>query len=515
MHHIFQGITNRIAFPYIRFSSKQQELGDSVKRQMETAENWCRNNNVELSSLSFEDLGVSAFKEGGKRPALADMVDCIKRGVIPKGSYILLENSDRLSRRGFKVALDLVHELVNLDVYIVTLSNGQIFDKNSTTELSSMLPLLLDADRGRAKSERKSNLIKAAKKSLRESRTVKGKLPFWIDAKNGEAVLNEHVSTIEKIIELKLQGQSAQRIARYLNDESNGVQHPNGKKWAAISITATIKNKLLYGCKEYMSLIDGKSVPVEQVENWCPPVCSKREWEAIQPVKRSNGTISRIGPFTGLLRCPSCGGSLQHRKQYYNDTVYLYRRCLFSIEGRCSNKTSFKEPDAVLKQALRSLKVIDLKSSDKNDDADRLMALENKYELLNASKEYVKSPVALGNLYNDLSILGDEIHALKDMMTLSNAQNRRVNFIDLFELSDSEANVELKKIIKKIEFIKLESGVDRVKILYHNGLLHQFIVRHKRGGNTTTSKWQIVFNSDSTKIKTYDASSELYEWEQE
>ena len=45
-----------------RFSSAQQKGGDSITRQTRSAEEWCDKHGFTLSSASFEDLGVSAFK---------------------------------------------------------------------------------------------------------------------------------------------------------------------------------------------------------------------------------------------------------------------------------------------------------------------------------------------------------------------------------------------------------------------------------------------------------------------
>ncbi|ENY2727111.1 recombinase family protein [Salmonella enterica] len=52
------------AYSYIRFSSKKREQGDSIKRQTELAEQYAHANNLILSDKSFQDLGISAFKEG-------------------------------------------------------------------------------------------------------------------------------------------------------------------------------------------------------------------------------------------------------------------------------------------------------------------------------------------------------------------------------------------------------------------------------------------------------------------
>ena len=109
---------NGIAYSYVRFSSKRQEQGDSLRRQSEMAEEYALKNNLKLSSKNFQDLGISAFKEG-KRPSLVDMLSAIDEGQITSGSTIIIEALDRLSRRGIDATQETVKEILRKDVQVV------------------------------------------------------------------------------------------------------------------------------------------------------------------------------------------------------------------------------------------------------------------------------------------------------------------------------------------------------------------------------------------------------------
>src|SRR5262249_45029083 len=52
------------AYSYIRFSSREQERGDSIRRQTEARDRWLANNpGVHLATEEvYSDLGVSAFR---------------------------------------------------------------------------------------------------------------------------------------------------------------------------------------------------------------------------------------------------------------------------------------------------------------------------------------------------------------------------------------------------------------------------------------------------------------------
>src|SRR6516165_10425780 len=93
-----------LAYSYLRFSSPEQAKGDSIRRQTEARDAWLvRHPSVTLdTSLTLHDKGVSGFsgkhRLNADRFALAAFLKLVDAGRIPEGSYLLLENLDRLSR---------------------------------------------------------------------------------------------------------------------------------------------------------------------------------------------------------------------------------------------------------------------------------------------------------------------------------------------------------------------------------------------------------------------------------
>jgi len=112
------------AFTYIRFSSSVQSKGDSVDRQNEYIESWLEKHpEVELSDLSFIDKGRSAFKKTHLKYDLGKLLKAVEDGTIPKGSYILVEAIDRLSRMDELTLISIVSNIINKGVTLVTLSD--------------------------------------------------------------------------------------------------------------------------------------------------------------------------------------------------------------------------------------------------------------------------------------------------------------------------------------------------------------------------------------------------------
>src|SRR5689334_22473315 len=118
----------RTAYSYLRYSSPEQGDGDSIRRQIAGAEAWCKRNKVALDTgKRMEDRGRSAFKGKHRTTgALAQFLGEVEAGRIERGSVLLIENLDRLSRENPWDAVPLLCSLVNAGVSVVTLSPSEM-----------------------------------------------------------------------------------------------------------------------------------------------------------------------------------------------------------------------------------------------------------------------------------------------------------------------------------------------------------------------------------------------------
>ena len=72
----------RKAYSYIRFSSAEQAIGDSLRRQTEGAEQWCTERGITLDE-TLRDLGVSAYRGANRTEgALRSFLDLVERGEV-------------------------------------------------------------------------------------------------------------------------------------------------------------------------------------------------------------------------------------------------------------------------------------------------------------------------------------------------------------------------------------------------------------------------------------------------
>src|SRR4051812_945485 len=88
------------AYSYIRFSTPEQRKGDSLERQTDKASNYAAEHGLELDTeLNLTDLGVSGYRlKNAKVGALGLFMRAVEDGRVASGSYLLIENVDRLTR---------------------------------------------------------------------------------------------------------------------------------------------------------------------------------------------------------------------------------------------------------------------------------------------------------------------------------------------------------------------------------------------------------------------------------
>src|ERR1700722_19718602 len=117
------------AYSYQRFSSLQQKHGASLDRQLEAAKAYAHNHSLILDASTYRDLGVSAFRSKNAESALGAFIEAVEAKKIQKGSYLLIESLDRLSRDKVPTALRLLLSLTERGIVIVTLMDEQVYSE--------------------------------------------------------------------------------------------------------------------------------------------------------------------------------------------------------------------------------------------------------------------------------------------------------------------------------------------------------------------------------------------------
>lgn len=126
-----QSVRRAKAYSYLRFSTPEQRKGDSFRRQWERAKAYADRHGLDLDeTLTFHDIGVSAFKgANAERGRLAAFRRAVEDGTVAPGSYLLVEDFDRLSRMDPWEALGIFGEIINREVTVVTLKDERVWHR--------------------------------------------------------------------------------------------------------------------------------------------------------------------------------------------------------------------------------------------------------------------------------------------------------------------------------------------------------------------------------------------------
>jgi DNA invertase Pin-like site-specific DNA recombinase len=314
------------AYSYIRFSSVKQQKGDSVERQTRLSVEYAARNGLELDKeLSMSDLGISAYDRSNlKKGALGQFLRLVEEGRIPRGSYLLVESLDRLSRDKVMDALSVFTDILRAGIIIVTLADNQEYSyERSNENWSSLIMSIVIMSRANEESAIKSSRIRSSWDAKRKNITNKrltSRCPYWLKptaGENGFEFVPERVEVVKRVFKLSQEGVGNATIVKTLNSERVPLFSAKTDGWQNSYIQKILSNPAVYGELQMNLQRDGAMTPVETVTDYYPAIMSKEEWliaAATRAARRTRGGVSKgkhlSNLFSGLLRCGYCGGAM-------------------------------------------------------------------------------------------------------------------------------------------------------------------------------------------------------------
>jgi len=337
-----------LVYSYVRFSSKRQAEGDSLRRQTEDGDDWIAANGHTKADLSLQDLGVSAFRGANKhKGALKTFLDLAKEGRIPKGSILLIEALDRLSRQGIREANHLFQEILETGVKIAVLKpTPTVYDESSLDDpIGTLIPLIsfyLASLESKNKSFRiKKDREQKRKESLADQAPIKTKSgeiekmsPAWISWNENKQRfdVNEGAAAIRFIFQQVAKGKGQPTILRELQEQFPPIGRSG--KWNSSYLTKVLNDVAVLGLRQHYEFIEvdkeRKRVPVgEPIPGYYPKVISQELWDRVQatrPGQKPRGrTASVLNLFKGLIVNAHDGHSMHLQRAARPDGTCDYR----------------------------------------------------------------------------------------------------------------------------------------------------------------------------------------------
>jgi DNA invertase Pin-like site-specific DNA recombinase len=329
-----------LAISYVRFSSSRQEQGDSFRRQVELTKAYCEQNNLLLASEEFHDLGVSGYRGQNKHEGrLGDLINEIKTGKIPRGSFLIIESLDRLSRDKVANQVATFLDILSKGVNIVTLFDNTVhsIDRINEAPLSLMMAFLTMV-RANEESETKSKRLKAAWKSKRERAKNQGVLtsivPMWLEVVDDKIrEIPERSRLVREIFADCISGLGKRAIAKKLNSRHEPVWgSPNRNKsglWNDSYITKILQNRAVLGELQPHLKDNKKRVQTgEAIVDYYPRIVSDDDFylakgrSADRRMKGGRTAPKASNLLQGIAKCADCRSLLRMSDKGSGD-VYL------------------------------------------------------------------------------------------------------------------------------------------------------------------------------------------------
>lgn len=342
-------------YSYIRFSSPRQKLGDSKRRQLDATRDWASERGLEVDeSLLMVDESLSGFTGAHKQKgALGSFLREVEGGRVPRGSILVVESLDRLSRETIPVALADFLNIINAGIKIVTLADDKReYDSRSVADnptqlLISIVIMWRAHEESRTKQYRALANWQMLVEKARRKEPITERCPGWLkiigrkkvgNRKEGGrfAFVPEKVKVVKTIIKLRKQGNGLTTIAQQLNEKGYPTWNKARNGWADSTVKAILTSRALVGDLVIERPPESEEEGVVIISGYYPPVITEDAFDTIQGLMRLAGDLKgRKGGrnkdelsnlFTGFITCGHCAGPMHFgiSKTKTTDGTVLY-----------------------------------------------------------------------------------------------------------------------------------------------------------------------------------------------
>jgi DNA invertase Pin-like site-specific DNA recombinase len=302
-------VHNGKAISYVRFSTPEQATGDSERRQIDAARAYCRTHGLTLDE-TIQDRGLSGYTGAHlKRGNLTGLLQNIQRGVIAKGTTLIIESLDRLSRQDAIEQLSLFTQLLKSGFNIVSLENGVELTRETAANPANLFMSIASMLRGHDESKMKSMRVGEKWQEKRKNAAITpltARAPLWLKLNKNKVfeTISARVKVVKLIFKLAASGKGKRIIAKELNERH--VKPFGAGKWQDSYIYKILNNPAVLGVYQPHTRRNGQRRRPEgsAIEGYYPQIISQDVWDNVhKSPKLPTGprTVRITNLFTGLL----------------------------------------------------------------------------------------------------------------------------------------------------------------------------------------------------------------------
>lgn len=474
-----------LAFSYRRFSHIQQQEGHSLKRQLDIAIDYCNKHDLQLvddDQYTFLDRAKSAFhgKNVDDKGELKRFYDLVEAKAIPKGSYLIVESLDRLSRQHPREALPRFMDLLNADINIVSVNDGRVYTKDFNQ--LDLIVSIMEMSRSHSESENKSIRVGKAWRDKQEaaaqSRTPMGATkPGWLDAvyrpedidktkkKPTHYVINEEKAKIVRsIFQMTIDGYGREVIARKLNEA--GHKAFKGGNWGGSSVAQIIKSPTVIGTYQPMT---GKGSKREKVgppiENFYDPIIDQATFYKANGAMtdRFRGLVTKntdsFNVWQKIAKCAVCGAALHIASK----GARKYYQCREARKGKCEGKAvRLDRSEVVFRQLLAKVNSLSLVQSNTHALSAQLQEVEGRIAEQEATlRGYMDSlrkrqapslHMLVAECDDEIAKLQQQRAELEQALATDTIDNKE-EFLARLDLTSSDGRARANGLLKRLKIL--------------------------------------------------------------
>jgi hypothetical protein len=499
-----------VAHPYARISDPLQRKGGGLERQTTAdASCFCRQFGFALGKRILVDDGVSAWKGLNASPnhQLGQFLADARKGLIPRGDCLLLENYDRLSRQDPWAAIGLVSELRQLGIHIGRLDRMKLLRYDSTDPgdfFEASIEFMRGNSESNAKSDRNGKAWARKRKAARENGAIiTHRLPAWVVERGGKLkLIADRAALVKRIFVLSASGHGAALIVKKLTREKVPAFGASGR-WTRAYVGLILKDRRVLG--EFQPRRRDGSPDGPPLPHYYPAAISEAEFYAARAgagsQRQKQGRIgNRVELFSGLLK------NARDADSYYVATRTdggKHTRVLVNTNAAEGRAKCYSFPLATLESAILSLlseiNAHEILNGDSGPDeslalAGELASVDAKIGELEA--ELLKGDVAaLANVLRHLEArkreLAEKLADAREKAThpLSESWGETQTLLEALKKAAEPQDVRIrlrgafKRIVECIWLLVVPKGRDRlcaVQIWFQGGERHRdYLIWHR------------------------------------
>lgn len=484
-------LESKKAYLYSRVSNTiQSEDGHGIERQIEAARKFLEaypEYEVDDSTV-ISDHGISAYSGANitDSAGLGGFLTAVREGTIARGSLLVIEAPDRLTRLGIRRGQRLFDELAEHGIDVGLVRFGVIVKHDTDNDFTSSLIVSIGLYLGHLESKQKSERICATMaKRRKEMRTGNIKstphCPKWLTPRaDGSGFdLNSFADVVQLMFQYRLSGLGSHKIADRLQAE--GYVDHNGKAITFQRVTHCLRRKQVMGQYQPQTITKEngkrKNIPEgEPIMDFYPRIVSDKDFYEVQKLLDTTKG-GRREEFTNFLRdivmCHTEGCS---EKFVYTTTkdkgiTYDYLKCNSSttkLMPSCGAKSvPFRKVKEFILPALQKLDYVTLfsgSSIESGEVSNIRKEIETLKETIASNREALNYVTGSARVAVE-SVIEDELSQLHELRSKIESPN---NIVSKEVMEDYQKHIRdntLDSPEKRIEFNnRIKQLVKEIKV---------------------------------------------------